>query len=458
MGKSTRIFVGLLVAGTMLVGLLAACARPAPTPTTAPSPTVAPSPPPAPKPSPAPLPAPSPVPPPKPKVDVIKIGEISGYTGPIASIAQRVKEGQDLAVEEINAAGGIKSLGGAKLEMSHFDHEWKSEVMKEYVDRFINRDKVHVFLQGSPSGFGVMAGKMCQDAVVPHYTILVNTPAKTQQGFKTIFSTPKDSRMIASTTFEMMNFLADTYFKQKPKKVALLHPDNEYPNQVAEGATKVASKFGYEVVADVVYPFPAKDFTSFILKLKAANPDWLFINPIGEAVAIERTLDVLAWDPLRIGIEGSYIETALMELGARAENIISSGPYADEATPDAKAFVDKYQKRWGHAPDSMSAQGYQITYVIAAAVEKAGREGKWDTLADARKSIIDASRALVYTRETGPMVQPYKRIQYDETGQVPAELCPTAGTQVQGGKFRCIYPKIPEVTLKFRDGWKQWQK
>ncbi len=430
--------VGALLVLVLLVGMFGACAKP----------------------SPGPAPAPAPAPAPKPKIEKVVIGEIAAYSGPIASITERVTNGQEMALEEINAAGGIKSLGGAKLEIIHLDHEWKAELMKEHVDRLINREKVHVLIQGSPSGFGVLVGKMANAAGIADYTILVNTPAKNEQGFNNVFSTPKNSRMIAYTTYEFMNFLADKYMSKKPKTIGLLYADTEYNNQVIEGAIKRAPEFGYEVVSDVVFPCPSKDLTSFVLKLKADNPDWLFINPIGEAVAIERALDVLGWDPLRIGVEGSYVETALIEgLSSRAENILSLGNYSEEATPAAKVFADNYRKKYGDDPDSMSAQGYQIVHVIAAAIEKAGAEGNWDTLEYARLSIIEASQKLVYTDKTGPLVQPYKRIEYGPDGQVPLELTPTAGTQVQDGKFRKIYPEMAGgASMKFRDGWKKWMK
>jgi len=408
------------------------------------------------QPAPAPSPAPAPA---KPKIEVIKIGEVGAYSGPIASISERLKNGMQLAIEEINAAGGIKSLDGARLEITHLDHEWKSELAKEHVDRLINRDKVHVLIQGSPSGFAVMLGKMANSAGIAHYTILCNTPDKNEQGFNNLFSAPKNSRMIAYTTYELMDFLVDKYMSKKPKTVGLLYADSEYNNQVIAGAIQRAPEFGFEVVSDIVYPFPAKDVSPFVLKAKAANPDWLFINPIGEAVAIERALDVLGWDPLRIGVEGSYVETAFIEgLSDRAEDIISSGNYANDATPDSMEFADRYNQKFNDSPDSMSAQSYQIVYALAAAIEKAGAEGNWDTLEYARLSIIEASQKLVYTDKTGPMVQPYKRIEFGPDGQVPMELTPTVGTQVQGGKFVSVYPEKPGITLNFRDSWKKWMK
>ncbi|MFC1969576.1 ABC transporter substrate-binding protein, partial [Chloroflexota bacterium] len=136
MRKITKlsIFSGLLVL-VMLAGLLGACTQEAPAP-------AAPAAPPAP----------------------IVIGEISAYTGPPATLFEHQKAGMQFAIDEINAAGGIKSLGGAKLTMINLDHEFKAELAKEATERLINKDKVDVFVMGSPSGFGVMIGEICEQA------------------------------------------------------------------------------------------------------------------------------------------------------------------------------------------------------------------------------------------------------------------------------------------------------
>ena len=382
----------------------------------------------------------------------IKIGEICDYSGPARAICGHQKAGLDLAIEHINAAGGIKSLGGAKLEMIHLDHEFKAALAKEQADRLINREKVNALILGIPSGFGVMIGEMAEAASIPYYPALVVTPAKTEQGFKNVFSVATTSPMISYAGYEYLNFLTKEYLSKKPARVALLYADTEYNIEVLKGVNAQAAEFGYQVVSTVSYPFPPKDLTSFILRVKAANPDVVLVSPAaGEGPLIDKTLDTLEYDPLRLGLMSAYMDLAyIASMGAKGEHSVSVGWYAEAMNPDAKVFADKFKVKYGYPADSFAAMGYQIARVIGAAIEQArSADGK---------AIVEASRKLNYTTKTGPMVLNYKRIQFDAKGQVPREYTDTVGLQVQDGKYVPISPKVSGITFKFKDAWKSWKK
>jgi branched-chain amino acid transport system substrate-binding protein len=382
----------------------------------------------------------------------IKVGEICDYSGPARAICGHQRAGFDLAFEHINAAGGIKSLRGAKLEMIHLDHEFKAALAKEQADRLINREKVNAIILGIPSGFGVMVGQMAEAAGIPYYPALVVTPAKTEQGFKNVFSVATTSPMISYAGYQYLDFLTKEYLSKKPTRVALLYADTEYNIEVLKGVNAQATEFGYQVVATVAYPFPPKDLTSFVLRVKAANPDVVMVSPAaGEGPLIDRTMDTLGYDPLRLGLMSAYMDLAYIEsMGAKGENSVSIGWYAESMNADAKVFAGKFKARYGYPADSFAAMGYQIARVIGAAIEQAGSaEGK---------AIVEASRKLNYTKATGPMVLNYQSIRFDPKGQVPRELTGTVGLQVVNGEYVSISPKVSGITFKFKDSWKDWKK
>jgi branched-chain amino acid transport system substrate-binding protein len=387
----------------------------------------------------------------KPKVEVVKIGEIADYSGPTRAICAHQRAGQDMAAEEINAAGGIKSLGGAKLEIIHLDHEFKSELGKEHANRLLHRDKVSVIILGIPSGMGVMVGRLAENAGTPFYPSMVVTPAKTQQGFKTVFSMVANSHQIAYFGLKLMNAISSEYLARKPTEIGFLYADTEYNNTVHEGMLKYMPQFGYKFVADVTYPFPPKDPTSFILKVKAANPEMVFVSPAGgEAPLIDKTMYTLGYDPFRFGMTSSYIDYAyLASMGTRAENSFGHGMFIEGLTKDATEFADRFRAKFGYPPDQFSGMGYQMIRVIAHAIEQAGS-------AD-RAAIVEASRKMNYTKDTGPLVVPYDRITFDETGQIPTKDAGMVAFQVQDGKFVPIWPKMPGTTFRLKDSWKKWQ-
>ncbi len=386
-------------------------------------------------------------------VETVLLGEISAYTGPPAIMMTHQKNGMELAIEEINAGGGIKALGGAKFKMINLDHEFKAELAKETAERLIYKDKVDVLIMGSPSGFGVMVGKIAEEAGISNWTLCVNTPEKTQQGFKTVFSLPINCAMAGFSTLDYLKDLEKKYLGKKPKTIGVLHADNEFTNQNAASLHKYAPEFGYEIVADVAYTWPSKDITPFLLKVKAANPDVLIISDVGEGVQVERALSVLDWHPLRIGIQSSYMNVGLIEsLGERAEGLMGQGWFVAGATPDSITFAENFQKRFGYPADSLSGIGYQNIWVIKAAIEKAGTKD--------RMAIARAGRELVYTKKDGPFVLPYDgKIDFDdETGQVPLGIAIGTKHQVQNGEYVSIFPPGKGITFKFRDAWAEWKK
>lgn len=387
-----------------------------------------------------------------PEVKVVKLGHMADFTNGLRNMSISMQKGVDLAVEQINAAGGIKSLGGAKLEVIHADHQFKAEFAKEASIRLIEADKVSALVLSLPSGFGVMIGKIANDAGVPYYPILVVTPEKTKQGFKTLFCPIADSNQLANYCLKGMNFVTENYLSRKPAKIGYLYADLEYPRTVLNAVGTYAAEMGYEIVARVSYPFPAMDLTSYILKVKAANPDVVFCNTGGgEATLMEKTMYDLGYDPLRLGMFTSYMDIEFIQtLKERAENAIASCFFFEGLNDHSRAFGVAFSAKYGNAPDTNSAVAYQTIRVIAAAIEKAGS-------AD-RAAIIKSSQKIKYTRDTGPLILPYRSIQFDETGQIPLSESGIVFSQVQNGKFVSIWPKQAGITMRFKDSWKNWKK
>ncbi|MEN8758238.1 MAG: ABC transporter substrate-binding protein, partial [Desulfobacterales bacterium] len=118
--------------------------------------------------------------------EVVRIGNIIPLSGPSASVGEQGRNAREMAVEEINAAGGIKSLGGAKLEMLYADSESKPEKGVSEAERMINTEKVHIL-----TGCWNSAVTYPTTAVAERYGIPFVVPVSvadkiTEQGFKTV--------------------------------------------------------------------------------------------------------------------------------------------------------------------------------------------------------------------------------------------------------------------------------
>ena len=178
---------------------------------------------------------------------IVRIGNIIPLSGPSASVGQQGKNAREMAVAEINAAGGIKSLGGAKLELLYADSESKPEKGIAEAERLINTEKVHVL-----TGCWNSAVTYPTTAVAERYGIPFVVPVSvadkiTDQGFKTVFRiAAKDSWW----TRDQFSFLRDMEkeFGAKVKRIAFVYENGDWGKGFAGQWKTLAQKGGYEVV------------------------------------------------------------------------------------------------------------------------------------------------------------------------------------------------------------------
>jgi branched-chain amino acid transport system substrate-binding protein len=181
---------------------------------------------------------------------VVKVGNILPLSGPSASVGLQNKQAQDMAVEEINQAGGIKSLGGAKIQMFYADSESKPEKGVAEAERFINTEKVNVL-----TGCWNSAVSCPVSAVAERYSIPFIVPVSvadkiTEQGFKNVFRiAAKDSWW----TRDQFAFLKDMEkeFNVKVSTVALVYENSDW-GKGCRRLGEAGQKGGYKVVLDEV--------------------------------------------------------------------------------------------------------------------------------------------------------------------------------------------------------------
>ena len=221
---------------------------------------------------------------------VVRIGNIIPLSGPSASVGQQGKNAREMAVEEINAAGGIKSLGGAKLEMIYADSESKPEKGVAEAERLINSEKVNLL-----TGCWNSAVTYPTTAVAERYGIPFIVPVSvsdkiTEQGFKTVFRiAAKDSWW----TRDQFVFLKDMQaeFGVDLKSVAFVYENGDWGKGFAEQWKELAQKAGFEVVMDEPYPSTTTDLSPVVQKIRRARPDvLLLVSNAADAILLTNTL------------------------------------------------------------------------------------------------------------------------------------------------------------------------
>ena len=342
---------------------------------------------------------------------VVKVGNILPLSGPSASVGQQNKNSQDMAIEEINAAGGIKSLGGAKIVMFYADSESKPDKGVAEAERLINTEKVNVL-----TGCWNSAVTYPTTAVAERYGIPFIVPVSvadkiTDQGFKTVFRiAAKDSWW----TRDQFVFLSDLQkeFNKKVSTLAFVYENGDWGKGFASGWNKLAEQGGYKVVMDEPYPSTATDMSPLVQKIKRANPDvLLLVSNAADAILITNTMAEYKVKPKAIIASGgghadpSFLKAA----GKNARYIFDIVEWeTDVNKPGAKEANEKFKSKYGYNLAGESVDGYIAMYVMADALERAKSLDP--------KAIRDALAKTKLAKGPG-MIVGYDAVEFDATGQ-----------------------------------------
>jgi branched-chain amino acid transport system substrate-binding protein len=298
--------------------------------------------------------------------DTIKVGHYGSLTGKDAAFGVATRKGVLLAVEEINAKGGVL---GRPLEYLVEDIQSKAGESATVVKKLISRDKVAVVIGANASANSLEAAPICQNAKIPMMAISSTNPAVTEKGdyiFRICFIDPFQGAVLAK-------FAATTL---KAKRVALLTAVNSpYSVGLSEVLRRDFPARGGTIVAEQKYSEGDKDFRAQLTAIRAAKPDVIAATGFySEAALICIQARSLGLDIPVIGGDG-WEAPQLVELGGKAvENTYYSTYFsAENNAPEVRSFVARYQKRWSNeVPEGVSALGYDAMYLIADAMKRAG--------------------------------------------------------------------------------------
>jgi len=298
--------------------------------------------------------------------DTIKVGEFASLTGKEATFGQSSHKGTLLAIEKLNAAGGVL---GRKFELITEDTQSKQGESASVVRKLVSRDKVIAILGEVASGRSLEAAPICQNAKVPMISPSSTNPKVTEVGdfvFRVCFIDPFQGTVMAT-------FAKNTL---KAKNVAVL-TDAAAPYSVGL-ATFFKEKLladGGKIAVEQKFSSGDKDFKAQLTAIKAANPDAIFAPCYyTEAGLITQQARQLGINLPLFGGDG-WEAPELLTIGGKA---MDGTYYSTHYSPEDKAemvatFVKKFKARWNNeVPDAMAALGYDSALVLADAIKRAG--------------------------------------------------------------------------------------
>jgi branched-chain amino acid transport system substrate-binding protein len=296
----------------------------------------------------------------------IIIGEFASLTGKEATFGISSHEGTLLAVETLNAAGGVL---GKKIDLLTEDNQSKAGETSNVVNKLISKDSAVAILGEVASSRSLEAAPICQQNGIPMVSPASTNPKVTETGdsiFRVCFIDPFQGTVMANFVTKTLN----------AKKVAVFTDvKSDYSKGLAKFFKEGLAKNGVQIVAELDFNGGDKDFKAQLTAIKSAAPDVVFIPGYYTDVAlIAIQAKQLGLNVPLCGGDGWESQT-LLDIGKTAvEGHYFSTHYAsDAASPKVQAFVAAYTKRYnGKVPDAMAALGYDSAMILADAIKRAG--------------------------------------------------------------------------------------
>jgi len=302
----------------------------------------------------------------------ILIGHYASMTGDTATFGVSADEGIRLAMNEINAAGGVM---GRKVRVITTDDRSLSDEAKTAVERLINQDKVVALLGEIASSRSIAGAPVAQDAQIPMLSPGSTNPKVTEVGdyiFRACFIDPFQGEALARFAMDEL----------KLKKFAFLYPINsDYGVGLRDYISQTLKKKGGQVVGEQSYTEKSDvDFRAQLTKLKAASPEAIFVTGYyTEAGLIAQQARELGLNIPLIGGDGWDSDQTVQIGGKAVDGCYFSNHYsADEDRPEVKKFVDSYKATFKNPdgspklPDAMAVLGYDAMKLAVDAIKRAG--------------------------------------------------------------------------------------
>jgi branched-chain amino acid transport system substrate-binding protein len=298
--------------------------------------------------------------------DTIRIGMLAPLTGPAAADGLSAQNSVKLALERVNAEGGLL---GKKVELVGYDDRADAKESVALSRKLIEQDKVVAVVGGSYSTPMRAVAPIYQEEKIPFVAAYAVHPDITKAGnfcFRNGFLGMVEGKAAAYAAVKML----------KAKRIALLVSDNDFGRTLAEGFKYyIEKKAGgaATIVSTQAYPMAEKDFKAYLSKIKQDNPDLIFSSgyyfQTGPVVKQAREMGITA--PI-MGEEGADSPKFLEIAGSAGEGFtITTNLNRDDKRPQVKKFLAAYEARYKIQPDMVGASAYDAFMIICDAIKRA---------------------------------------------------------------------------------------
>ena len=343
-------------------------------------------------------------------------------TGTNAKFGEIEKRSYEIALEEINAKGGIK---GKKVALEFEDSQGRPEVARSIAEKLIDVKKQPVIFGEYSSSCSKAIAAVAEERKDPYLVVTGATDDITQQNYKYVFRMNPTNAYYASG---LISFLREVV---KPASIAILYESSDFGTSGAEDMVKQAEKFPMKVLVKEQYEKGAVDFKPILSKVKAAKPDVIYmVSYVMDAALLMRQIKELRIDAKLYagGAAGFAIPEFIQSAKEAAEYVVTATLWSPQVTyPGAKEFAEKYKKLYNDYPSYHGAEAYSALYIIK------------DVLTRAKSMTSDDIRVAMKATQ---MMTAFGPIKFDDKeGYTNQNFMDTLVMQVINGQHETIWPQ-----------------
>jgi len=355
-----------------------------------------------------------------PESNTFKIGVITSLTGSNAAFGQAHKNGYTIALEEINARGGLL---GKKVELEYYDDQSRPDQAVQGVSKLVDQDRVPIVLGAYSSESTRAIVPVMTQKQVPLIIPTAVADNVMESNSPWIFRICAGSGSFAAATLDFLKNNGD------PKKLAIVYENTNFGQSNNKSMTEAAKTAGLDLVDSEAYQASSPDYKSLLQRVKGKNPEVIyFASYLLDASTLMRQSEQLNLNPkyytsAGTGFAAAEFPTPDKGAGKYAEYTFSVSQWLPSAKWKGSAVFDqKYFKLAGSHPAYHGMEAYAVL-IAAAAIDNAK--------SDQAPAIRDAIKQLNLA-ET-----PFGPVKFDARGQ---NLHPVLVTQVQGGQYKVVWP------------------
>ncbi|HET7342320.1 MAG TPA: ABC transporter substrate-binding protein [Methylomirabilota bacterium] len=373
----------------------------------------------------------------------VKVGVVTPITGAMAEVGGDCRLGAQMAADAINAAGGIKSLGGARIELLLADSETKVEVARSEADRLINQG-AQLLTGGFHSAHVAAISSLAQQRRVPYVIDISAADAITANIAKSVREGQQKVQYVyrnfpSAVTFgkNAVRYMTEIFHEAgvAPRRLVLMYTNDLFGKTSAAGfeAAHKAASPGFEIVDTIPFPENATDLSTEIARARAARPDVIapFTRPVTAILLLEeiakQRVDVMG--VISPGAPGLYESGQIRQLKDLIEHVMDAAPWPNYKHPTVQKIAGEFGRRSsGRTFDASGAYTYEAVQVIGDALERAASADPDALVAAIKKTSFRDG----ITVANGPVI-------FNESGDNPNAS--TAMIQILGQKPRVVWPR-----------------